>query len=348
MDCAADQLGIDPVELRRRNLIRSFPYRSVTGLLFDEGSYLASLERAAAEIDLAGVSRAAAGGARRGPLSRHRLLPVQRAHRLRHARLCRARHGDHAGLRAGRDQHGPVRLCRGADRRVAARPGSGHDARPADRRRARRRAGEDPHHPWRHRPDALRLGHLCQPLDGDLGWRLQARRRSAARQAREARRPCAGGGPRRHRDRRGHGAGARHRPDHRARDAGAPRPSPEPPLRRCARPASVGAGDPRSGRHLLQCLPRGDRRGRSRDRPRRDRALPGGRGRRRADQSHDRRGPGPWRRRPGHRQRAARGDRLRRRGQHPDRLARRLSAADLRRDPADRHPPHRDRRAMRP
>jgi aerobic carbon-monoxide dehydrogenase large subunit len=52
MDCAADALGIDPVELRARNLIRSFPYRSVTGLLVDEGSYVASLERAAAEVDL--------------------------------------------------------------------------------------------------------------------------------------------------------------------------------------------------------------------------------------------------------------------------------------------------------
>ena len=52
MDCAAEQLGIDPVELRRRNLIRSFPYRSATGLLFDEGSYLASLERAATDVDL--------------------------------------------------------------------------------------------------------------------------------------------------------------------------------------------------------------------------------------------------------------------------------------------------------
>jgi aerobic carbon-monoxide dehydrogenase large subunit len=52
MDCAASQLGIDPVELRRRNLIRSFPYRSATGLLFDQGSYLQSLERAVAEVDL--------------------------------------------------------------------------------------------------------------------------------------------------------------------------------------------------------------------------------------------------------------------------------------------------------
>ncbi|MGH6944823.1 MAG: xanthine dehydrogenase family protein molybdopterin-binding subunit, partial [Geminicoccaceae bacterium] len=52
MDCAADQLGLDPVELRRRNLIRSFPYRSATGLVFDEGSYLETLERAAASMDL--------------------------------------------------------------------------------------------------------------------------------------------------------------------------------------------------------------------------------------------------------------------------------------------------------
>jgi aerobic carbon-monoxide dehydrogenase large subunit len=52
MDCAAGQLGIDSVELRRRNLIRSFPYRSAAGLLFDEGSYLQSLERAVALVDL--------------------------------------------------------------------------------------------------------------------------------------------------------------------------------------------------------------------------------------------------------------------------------------------------------
>ncbi|HEX5079418.1 MAG TPA: xanthine dehydrogenase family protein molybdopterin-binding subunit [Geminicoccaceae bacterium] len=52
MDCAADRLGLDPVELRRRNLVRAFPYRSATGLLFDEGSYLDCLERAAATVDL--------------------------------------------------------------------------------------------------------------------------------------------------------------------------------------------------------------------------------------------------------------------------------------------------------
>ena len=184
MDCAADQLGIDPVELRSRNLIRSFPYRSVTGLLFDEGSYLASLERAAAEIDL--------------PAFRARQQAARAQGRHIGIGFClfseRTGYGTPAFAARGMEitpgyerveiTHGPVRPRRGADRRLAARPGPGDDALPADRRRARRRARADPHHPWRHRPDAVWLGHLRQPLDGDFRWRLQARGRCAARQAR--------------------------------------------------------------------------------------------------------------------------------------------------------------------
>jgi len=52
MDKAAASFGIDPVEIRKRNLVRAFPYRSATGLVFDEGSYLKTLEIAAAQIDL--------------------------------------------------------------------------------------------------------------------------------------------------------------------------------------------------------------------------------------------------------------------------------------------------------
>jgi carbon-monoxide dehydrogenase large subunit len=52
MDTAAERFGIDPVEIRRRNLITSFPYRSATGVVYDEGSYLQSLERAAEVIDI--------------------------------------------------------------------------------------------------------------------------------------------------------------------------------------------------------------------------------------------------------------------------------------------------------
>lgn len=52
MDLAAAEIGLDPVEIRARNLIESFPYKSATGILFDEGSYRESLEVAAKEVDV--------------------------------------------------------------------------------------------------------------------------------------------------------------------------------------------------------------------------------------------------------------------------------------------------------
>ncbi|MDB5656943.1 MAG: xanthine dehydrogenase, molybdenum binding subunit apoprotein [Tardiphaga sp.] len=52
MDKAAVELGIEPTELRRRNLIDAFPYTSATGLVFDDGSYRATMEMAIEAIDL--------------------------------------------------------------------------------------------------------------------------------------------------------------------------------------------------------------------------------------------------------------------------------------------------------
>jgi aerobic carbon-monoxide dehydrogenase large subunit len=52
MDKAAAACGISPIEIRKRNLIRRFPYTSATGLVFDEGSYAETLDIAAAQIDL--------------------------------------------------------------------------------------------------------------------------------------------------------------------------------------------------------------------------------------------------------------------------------------------------------
>ena len=48
MDLLADRLGLDPVEIRRRNLIprEAFPYRTPTGGLYDSGDYAAVLDRA--------------------------------------------------------------------------------------------------------------------------------------------------------------------------------------------------------------------------------------------------------------------------------------------------------------
>lgn len=54
MDCAAARFGVEPVEMRRRNLIDSFPYKSASGLEYDEGSYRQAMEMAAQAIDLAG------------------------------------------------------------------------------------------------------------------------------------------------------------------------------------------------------------------------------------------------------------------------------------------------------
>jgi carbon-monoxide dehydrogenase large subunit len=53
MDKAAAAFAIDPIEIRRRNLIRAFPYTSATGLLLDEASYIETMEKAVAAIDVA-------------------------------------------------------------------------------------------------------------------------------------------------------------------------------------------------------------------------------------------------------------------------------------------------------
>ena len=52
MDKAAAMFGLEPAEIRRRNLIDRFPYTSATGLVFDEASYRETLEIAIAATDL--------------------------------------------------------------------------------------------------------------------------------------------------------------------------------------------------------------------------------------------------------------------------------------------------------
>jgi aerobic carbon-monoxide dehydrogenase large subunit len=57
MDRAAASFGVEPVEMRRRNLIHRFPHRSVTGLTFDEASYRQTMEIAADAIDVGAFRR---------------------------------------------------------------------------------------------------------------------------------------------------------------------------------------------------------------------------------------------------------------------------------------------------
>ena len=52
IDIGGRRLGIDPVEMRRINLVRDFPYVSPTGLTMDKGAYVESLDEAVRLIDL--------------------------------------------------------------------------------------------------------------------------------------------------------------------------------------------------------------------------------------------------------------------------------------------------------
>ena len=46
MDKAAVAFSLDPFEIRRRNLVKTFPHKSVTGLVLDEASYIETMEAA--------------------------------------------------------------------------------------------------------------------------------------------------------------------------------------------------------------------------------------------------------------------------------------------------------------
>lgn len=58
IDKAARALGIDRVELRRKNMVRpaDFPYRSCTGLIYDSGSYQESLAKVCEMVDYSGFA----------------------------------------------------------------------------------------------------------------------------------------------------------------------------------------------------------------------------------------------------------------------------------------------------
>jgi carbon-monoxide dehydrogenase large subunit len=57
MDVAAEQFGLEPVEIRRRNLIDKFPYTSATGLVFDEATYRQTLDMASEALDVPAFRR---------------------------------------------------------------------------------------------------------------------------------------------------------------------------------------------------------------------------------------------------------------------------------------------------
>ena len=61
MDMGADELGLDPAELRRMNFLTpdQFPYTTVTGMLYDCGEYERALDAALRSRGLCGTSKRA-------------------------------------------------------------------------------------------------------------------------------------------------------------------------------------------------------------------------------------------------------------------------------------------------
>jgi aerobic carbon-monoxide dehydrogenase large subunit len=55
MDALAEELGVDKLELRRRNFMTEFPYQLASGLTVDSGDYGASLDKLVELLDLEGI-----------------------------------------------------------------------------------------------------------------------------------------------------------------------------------------------------------------------------------------------------------------------------------------------------
>ncbi len=188
VDAAADQLGIDAAELRRRNLIEpeQMPYTTAFGNTYDSGEFPALLERALALADYAGFparKKAAEKGAQ-AAWARHRLLSGDRRRlpgRGRAYRVSRRQQG-HCQRRRRRQRAGPSdRVPEGGRAPARHRPGGGDAAfRRLSARRARLRRGR------------LALGDVCRRRRRAHGRRRdregQARRRHAVAGERSRRR----------------------------------------------------------------------------------------------------------------------------------------------------------------
>src|SRR5262249_9281441 len=70
IDIAAGELGVDRVELRRRNLVRpeAMPYRNAVGMPYDSGAYEANLDKAMRIADWEGFGRRREAARARGRL----------------------------------------------------------------------------------------------------------------------------------------------------------------------------------------------------------------------------------------------------------------------------------------
>ena len=168
-DMIARALGIDPVEFRRKNILRDGRPQA-TGTMMRDAAIEPRARRARGADELERAVRARQRRRPPRPRHRHRLQGLDLADHVGRDRQRQRRRQRHAVDEHGRHGAG-LRHRDGADRRRGA--GSAH--------RGRARGAS------RHRRHALRHGHARLALDLPHGQRGQARGRGRARQAARAR-----------------------------------------------------------------------------------------------------------------------------------------------------------------
>ncbi len=68
VETAAREMKLDPIEIRRRNFIKAFPYQTPVALLYDTGGYDATLDAVVKMADVAGFAKRKEESAKRGKL----------------------------------------------------------------------------------------------------------------------------------------------------------------------------------------------------------------------------------------------------------------------------------------
>ncbi len=138
LDLGARALGLDPVEVRRLNLIgpADLPYTAATRLVHDSPSYPVCFEKVVEAIGYGAFRAEQARLRQRGPLRGHRLRELQRADRPRSGRLGGPAHALSHRPRGRDGPDGSSRRGDGAGRGHVAGPGHSRPRWPRSWRRS--------------------------------------------------------------------------------------------------------------------------------------------------------------------------------------------------------------------
>ena len=167
IDLFAAEIGMDPAEVRRCNLLPAFsePHDTAFGAKYDSGDYRRRPGASPGHRGVPGPAGGAGAAPRRGRAgaARHRAVLLRGDHRGRRGSGRAARERHHRGA-PGRHRDDP-------HRHVPARPGPRDGVGHAGQRGTRHRRGQDHRPVGRHRPDpgGRRHRRLAQPAAGRRG-----------------------------------------------------------------------------------------------------------------------------------------------------------------------------------